>query len=92
MQGNGIKEAEQARERRASFSLLESIRPGREDISPHHVRYSLEVTGRDNRGGCTEKGGDKRVCANRGNGAGDRCGTRAGGSGCLQHGKCCWWP
>lgn len=52
----------------ARAALLESIRLRRGDISPHHFRYSLEVTGRDNRGGCTERGGDKRVYANRGTG------------------------
>lgn len=35
--------------------LLESIRLRRGDISPHHLSRSLEVTGRDNKGGCTEE-------------------------------------
>lgn len=51
--------------------LLESIRLGRGDISPHHLGCSLEVTGRDNRGRCTEKE-ETRGCMLIGNGL--RCG------------------
>lgn len=71
--------------------LLESIRLRWGDISPHHFRYSQEVTSSDNRRGCTERMRQEDICKcatrRRQNGASSRCRMRVGGSGCLERGS-----